>query len=133
MLIKKGGVMQCPVCKGDMWDNRGKKTNPKAPDFRCKDELCKFTYNPKSDAYEPGEFTTAVWLKKEVDAQEKQFQKSVKPQAPKQDEYVQGKEKNTRLMCRNDLMIELLKKWNDITMLKDLKDVFNDLWNEIDR
>jgi hypothetical protein len=23
-----------------MWDNREKKTNPKAPDFKCKDKNC---------------------------------------------------------------------------------------------
>lgn len=27
---------RCPKCKGPMWDNRKKKTNPKAPDFKCK-------------------------------------------------------------------------------------------------
>ena len=34
----------CPVCAGDMWDNRAKKAsgavNPKAPDFACKDKSC---------------------------------------------------------------------------------------------
>jgi hypothetical protein len=34
----------CPVCAGDMWDNRAKKAsgavNPKAPDFGCKDKGC---------------------------------------------------------------------------------------------
>ena|SRR5216117_353346 len=32
--------MNCPKCEGPMWDNRAKKRNPKAPDFRCKDENC---------------------------------------------------------------------------------------------
>lgn len=32
--------MQCPICNGDTWDNRAKKTNPKAPDFKCKDKAC---------------------------------------------------------------------------------------------
>lgn len=31
-------VPQCPKCGSDMWDNRGRKTNPRAPDFRCKDK-----------------------------------------------------------------------------------------------
>ena len=26
----------CPVCNGEMWDNRGKKKNLKSPDFACK-------------------------------------------------------------------------------------------------
>jgi len=30
----------CPTCNGPMWDNREKKTNPKAPDFKCRDKNC---------------------------------------------------------------------------------------------
>jgi recombinase, phage RecT family len=30
----------CPSCKGDMWDNRVGKRNPRAPDFKCKDREC---------------------------------------------------------------------------------------------
>jgi hypothetical protein len=30
----------CPTCSGQMWDNREKKTNPKAPDFKCRDKNC---------------------------------------------------------------------------------------------
>lgn len=30
----------CPVCSGAMWDNRGNKRNPRAPDFKCKDKAC---------------------------------------------------------------------------------------------
>lgn len=34
----------CPACGGRMWDNRGTpekpKTNPKAPDFKCRDRDC---------------------------------------------------------------------------------------------
>ena len=30
----------CPTCSGSMWDNREKKTNPKAPDFKCRDKNC---------------------------------------------------------------------------------------------
>jgi hypothetical protein len=32
--------MNCPKCNGEMWDNRQKKTNPKAPDYKCKDVEC---------------------------------------------------------------------------------------------
>lgn len=33
----------CEICSGtDHWDNRLKKTNPKAPDFRCKN--CQASY-----------------------------------------------------------------------------------------
>lgn len=30
----------CPKCGSTMWDNRETKTNPKAPDFKCKDKNC---------------------------------------------------------------------------------------------
>ena len=30
----------CPKCGGAMWDNRERKQNPKAPDFKCKDKSC---------------------------------------------------------------------------------------------
>ncbi len=30
----------CPKCGGAMWDNREKKTNPRAPDFKCRDKAC---------------------------------------------------------------------------------------------
>lgn len=32
------GETACPKCKGAMWDNRVGKTNPKQPDFKCKDK-----------------------------------------------------------------------------------------------
>lgn len=54
----------CPVCGGEMWDNRAKKTNTKAPDFRCKDEACKFEWDKTAKTYTPSEYTTAVWLPK---------------------------------------------------------------------
>lgn len=30
----------CPKCGGALWDNRATKTNPKAPDYKCKDKAC---------------------------------------------------------------------------------------------
>lgn len=30
----------CPKCGGKMWDNRVNKTNPKAPDYKCRDRNC---------------------------------------------------------------------------------------------
>jgi hypothetical protein len=32
---------RCPLCSGAMWDNRQGKTNPRAPDFKCRDKNCK--------------------------------------------------------------------------------------------
>jgi len=38
------GEPSCPICAGRMWDNRGTpskpKTNPKAPDYKCRDKEC---------------------------------------------------------------------------------------------
>lgn len=28
--------VSCPECSGEMWDNRATKSNPKAPDYKCK-------------------------------------------------------------------------------------------------
>ena len=30
----------CPICGGEMWDNRAAKKNPRAPDFKCKTTGC---------------------------------------------------------------------------------------------
>jgi hypothetical protein len=32
--------VSCPKCGGKTWDNRETKTNPKAPDYKCKDRAC---------------------------------------------------------------------------------------------
>lgn len=44
-------VPACPNCGGEMYDNRGNKRNPKAPDFRCKDKSC----------VDDRGFTTGAW------------------------------------------------------------------------
>jgi hypothetical protein len=31
---------KCPKCGGKLWDNRQNKTNPKAPDWKCRDKAC---------------------------------------------------------------------------------------------
>ena len=38
--VHDGGQPSCPTCGGRMWDNRGRKTNPKAPDFKCRTPDC---------------------------------------------------------------------------------------------
>jgi hypothetical protein len=42
----------CPQCGGPMWDNSLTKTNPRAPDYQCKDSTC---VDPESG------YRTAVW------------------------------------------------------------------------
>jgi hypothetical protein len=32
--------VQCPICSGPCFDNRTSKSNPRAPDYRCKDKSC---------------------------------------------------------------------------------------------
>jgi hypothetical protein len=32
--------VMCPKCGGRTWDNRATKTNPKAPDYKCRDRAC---------------------------------------------------------------------------------------------
>jgi len=32
--------MLCPNCGSEMWDNRTTKTNPKAPDYKCRNTDC---------------------------------------------------------------------------------------------
>ncbi|AHG92095.1 hypothetical protein J421_4628 (plasmid) [Gemmatirosa kalamazoonensis] len=56
----------CPKCSGGMWDNRETKTNPRAPDFKCKDRSC-------DGKYWPGE-----WPPKSADVKrgEKKFPKN---------------------------------------------------------
>lgn len=43
----------CPKCGGSTWDNRNKKTNPKAPDFKCKDRSCDGVIWPPRQAQRP--------------------------------------------------------------------------------
>jgi hypothetical protein len=38
--LRGGGQPPCPICGGRMWDNRARKTYPKAPDFKCRTLAC---------------------------------------------------------------------------------------------
>jgi hypothetical protein len=44
----------CPACRGRMWDNRATKTNPKAPDFKCRNPGCGGRIWPGQLAADPG-------------------------------------------------------------------------------
>lgn len=46
--------VKCPRCGGRTWDNRATKKNPKAPDYKCRDNQC---VDPKSG------MVTAIWEK----------------------------------------------------------------------
>ena len=51
------GAPSCPTCGGGMWDNRGTpakpKTNPKAPDYKCRDKECSGVIWPPRGARKP--------------------------------------------------------------------------------
>lgn len=56
---RRGGTspiapVPCPKCGGDMWDNSLTKTNPKAPDYQCKNQNC---IDPESG------YRTGVWAR----------------------------------------------------------------------
>ena len=38
--LRDVGQPPCPVCGARMWDNRARKTNPKAPYFKCRTPEC---------------------------------------------------------------------------------------------
>ena len=40
----------CPICGGEMWDNRVAKKNPRAPDFKCKSAGCDGVVWPPREA-----------------------------------------------------------------------------------
>lgn len=48
-----GPVPPCPQCGGEMWDNRGRKKNPKQADFRCKDKNCTDESGYQTSAWAP--------------------------------------------------------------------------------
>ena len=48
------------------------------------------------------------------------------------DEFVVGKEKNTTLMCRKDLMVALVNKWLDPVDTKVICETFDTLWTKIE-
>lgn len=56
----KGKYVFTCSCGSEMWDNRAKKTNPKGPDFKCKNVDCKLG---------KGGTPKAVWLTPEQKAE----------------------------------------------------------------
>lgn len=75
--------MQCPVCKGEMYDNRENKKNPKAPDYRCKDKECKFQLDPETKEYISSEYGTGVWLPRTPPTPKPQTNPSTQSSTPK--------------------------------------------------
>jgi len=110
VFIKKGGIMICDLCGAEM------KLIPAG--------VSKKTGKPYNAFYSCNTCKRAINL----DTKQAPIPRKSQP-----DPYVEGKERNTRLMCRNDLMVELVKKWNDITTINDLITLFENLWEVVDR
>jgi len=112
--------MKCPECKkSDVWDNveendqREKNGEKLRPDYSCKDkEGCGWV----------------KWRPKEG----REILKETKiPKKP--DEYLEGKKDNNRLICRSNVMSAVIKKLGETTTTQEMKQVFNDLWEEIEK
>ena len=58
--------MNCPKCGGPMWDNRGRKKNPKGPDFSCKDKNCRWKQDYDGKWIESS-FPTAIFPEKSTE------------------------------------------------------------------
>jgi len=52
---------------------------------------------------------------------------------PKNDTYVEGKKENTTLMCRKDLMVAIVNKWQDVVDTEKINETFGLLWKEIEK
>ena len=56
-------IPDCPACSKPMVPNTaGKQRNPKAPDWKCSDQNCKFQKNKSTGEYTiPSEYITSIW------------------------------------------------------------------------
>jgi hypothetical protein len=115
--------MICPKCGKEMWDNRKKKLSPKAPDFKCKDENCRYARNPDTEEWEESEYQTGVWVSKEIS----------KPVSnPSIKSTPSGFQPDMRLAYRKDLMVALINAYPSLNN-QELKGLFNDLWQEVEK
>ena len=119
-LIKRGDIMECPKCGSDMFDNTapGAKKNPKGPDYKCKNKDCNH----------------AIWLKSWSENMDNgNLQKFIKkPEAP----VPNGNGKSTdmmRLSYRKDLMLCVYNRLGEIATNQAIKQIFNDLWDEVEK
>lgn len=113
-----------------MWDNREGKKNPKAPDYKCKDEGCKWKQT-KDGSWERSEYQTGAWdkeVKKEwaPEAVRQQYAPTtvVKEDKPDWDKIAEGKVRHG-VVCA---MIEAGKTYEEIatTCEKYVKLIINE-------
>lgn len=58
----------CPKCGGATWDNRATKTNPKAPDYKCRDKSCDGVVWPPKNGAPPRAAAPAATVKQPFSA-----------------------------------------------------------------
>ena len=115
----KGGIMEyCTKCNQDTEFRKGvsKKNGKEWQGFKCLNPECgNMDFIKDTD--------TAHKVVKEVGI----------PVKKNGDAFTEGKKENTRLMKRCDLMCELVKKHDVTTVTQAIKDMFNDLWSEVEK
>ena len=113
VLIEKGGIMQCPKCNGEMWDNRAKKQSGEfkesSPDYACRDKACH----------------EGIWLK---DLKEK-------PEVIKEPPKTNGTSTEMmRLAYRKDLMCSIVNTFAPQGVLHTaMPDIFTILWDRVEK
>lgn len=98
--------MQCPRCNGPTWDNRETKKNPKAPDYKCKEENGECRWQKTKDGWEPSDFPTAVWIPKGATKKASQDRQDApqQPQLQKSVYVMSGEERGLLLKLVADLL-----------------------------
>lgn len=115
--------MVCPMCEAEMVLKKGisKKNNKPYEMWKCNECEHIVWVNEKEISQKPTE--TRLLETKPLE---------VKPQnGKKPDEYVEGKKENTNLMCRKDLMVAVVNKWQDVVDTTVILQTFRTLWAEI--
>jgi hypothetical protein len=121
MAKRKERKMQCPICGSEVKNipaGTSKKTGKPYKAFSiCSNQNCQ--YKPTEEG-----------IKKEV-----VYTSTTPPKQNGKDEYVEGKEKNARLMSRTQLMCDIVKTYGmgGTTPTSALVDVFKELWTEIEK
>jgi hypothetical protein len=111
--------MSCPICGSEIKNipsGISKKSGKPYPAFSiCSNDECKF--KPTDEQGRKAVLIETNTIK------------------PKKDEFVEGKEKNTRLMSREHLMSVIIETFGKIGTLntEEIISTFNDLWIEIEK
>ena len=109
--------MDCPICGNEIKTipaGVSKKTGKPYSAFSvCSNSKCNF--------------------KPQEEGHTREIRSTLPPKPKNGDPYVEGKEKNNILICRKDLMVCLINTYQVTMGNEDLKNLFNDLWSEIEK